>query len=232
MMDYFAPASTVKEDTITPQFDLIMEEIKDRKDLMSSPKENYTYLTGYPVFPEGGEWEPSEKKITHFNILPEVREMLIENGFDITIYRDKNPDEVSWEHFQEGRKGIITYKDTKILTLKEKVEYVLGANTTYLANLDWSHYKEAIKRIDKSKNEGELKCYWYKIVVSHKVAEALSILGYDVTLCYGDEDSCYTLIDWSKSKAERIGVIEEKGDKGKYWYCDPEFKRWCKGSLS
>ena len=62
-------------------------------------------LTGYPLFPEGGEWEPSEKKITHFNILPEVREMLIENGFDITIYRDKNPDEVSWEHFQEGRKG-------------------------------------------------------------------------------------------------------------------------------
>lgn len=224
MMDYFAPASTVKEDTITPQFNLIMEEINSRKRLMSSPKENYTYLTGYPAFPEGGEWEPSEKKITHFNILPEVREMLIENGFDVTVYRDKNPEEVSWEHFQEGRKGIITYKDTKILTLKEKVEYILGANTNHITNLDWSRYKEAIKRIDQSKNEGELMCCWDKIVVSHEVAEALSILGYDVTLFYGDEDSCYTLIDWRKSKAERIGVIEEKGDKSKY--CDPEFKRW------
>lgn len=224
MMDYFAPASTVKEDTITPQFNLIMEEINSRKRLMSSPKENYTYLTGYPAFPEGGEWEPSEKKITHFNILPEVREMLIENGFDVTIYRDKNPEEVSWEHFQEGRKGIITYKDTKILTLKEKVEYILGANTNHITNLDWSRYKEAIKRIDQSKNEGELMCWWDKIVVSHEVAEALSILGYDVTLFYGDEDSCYTLIDWRKSKAERIGVIKEDGDKSKY--CDPEFKRW------
>lgn len=208
MESYLIQAFEAQNDSILPQFNQVMRDIEYRKRQMSLPKEDIYCINGYPAYPEGGEWKPYEKKILTDGILPEVIDLLTERGYDIFIYRDKNPTEISWEHFEDGRKGSIIYKDKKEFTLEEKLKRVLGSGHGYTEYQNWKKFKEVMAVINHWRYTGFLHCSMQEILPID-VANGLALLGYDVTIFKDYLYPC-TNIDWLRAEKGKKGIVREE----------------------
>ena len=226
MKNYLVQAFESRDNAIKPQFDRIMDRIKKKQECMRCrDKESIVDVFGKPVYPEGGEWMPSDKKYVYYwPLLPEVITLLSENGFDVDI--NDTSIQISWEHFENGRKGIITHNDLREKTLEEKIKHVLGDELEL-----WDIFREILKEIKMHRTSTLTNC-WCRIHKdpSPQVAEALALLGYDVTLVYYYLRYTYPsydtrpskvertknlsdyYIDWSNAKKGKIGTVETAKD--------------------
>ena len=207
MKNYLVQAFEMRKDTVIPQFNRIMGYIKILKEQKDLSKDAIYFSKSLPRYPENSEWKPSERLIyPSEELLPEVMELLTEKGYDIIIYKDKSPTEISWEHYEDGRKGTIIYKDEREIPLEEKIKCILGSSKKYTENQNWEMFKMAIYWIVESSKSGELH-YDMNIAISTEVANALAILGYNVDLY---KKSPFATSYWSTAKKGRKGMVKRK----------------------